>query len=98
MGFCTISELQNGIQRTLGFKIVPRCAGYCTDDDDFDYDGGGGDETTMTQSRSVWYTCKCNFTYCHKKSTAFPVRIFMKFTNAHSIMCGIVIHNFTQVR
>jgi len=91
--------VQKEIDQTLGFKMLPHCTWYCTDDDDFDYDGGGGgDETTMTPSRGVQHTCKCTFTYCHKKSTAFPVHIFMKLTSAQSIMRGIFIPNFTQVR
>jgi hypothetical protein len=50
-------------------------------DDDFDCGGGGGGgETTMTPSYCVRHMCKCNFTYSHKKSTAFRVHIFMKLT------------------
>jgi hypothetical protein len=89
MGFCTISELQKGVDQTLGFKMLPHCTSYCTDDDDGDDDDDddGGVETTVTPSCGVQYMCKCNFTYCHKKSTAFCMHMFMKLTNAQCIVC-----------
>jgi hypothetical protein len=78
MVFYAISEMQQEIDQTLGFKILPHCTHFCTDDD-FDYGGGGGGgETLTTPSCGVQYTRKCIFTYCHKKSTAFPAYIFIK--------------------
>jgi hypothetical protein len=40
------------------------------------------------------YTCKCNFKYSHKKSTAFPAPIFHKI---HKLQCSRLLYRISPI-